>query len=139
MTVPYNVYVLSARNSIVNRPSAKTLWQLALTLLVLALLDVLLTSVGLFFFYGKEGNPLIITLAQWIPYGSDNKRVVTAVWLLKMPVIAGVLLAVHAAVKSKPARDDWLMFYGLAISLIVYTGVIASWVWYFALITTGLS
>lgn len=124
-------------NSTMNRPSAKTLWRLALTLLALALLDVLLTAVGLFFFYGKEGNPLIVALAQWIPYGSENKRIVTAVWLSKMTIIAGVLLAVHSTVKSKPARDDWLMFYGLTISLLVYIGVVASWVWYFVLIATS--
>ena len=119
------------------RPSAKTLWPMGFALFILALLDVLLTSIGILFFQGQERNPLIVELANWVSWGSDNERIVLTVWLSKMTAIAVVLIAVHMAVKSKPARDDRVMFWGLLTSLIVYAGVIASWGWYFLLIASS--
>ena len=116
------------------RPSARTLWRMGFALFVLALLDVLLTSIGILWFEGQEGNPLIVKLANWVGEEADNERVVLTVWLLKMTTIAVVLIAVHMAVKSKPARDDRVMFCGLIISLIVYVGVVGSWGWYFLFI-----
>jgi len=119
------------------RPSPKTLWRMGLALCVLALLDVLLTSIGILFFHAQERNPLIVGLANWVRWGSDNERIVLTVWLLKMTTIAAVLIAIHLAVKSKPARDDRIMFCGLLISLIVYVGVTASWGWYFLRIASS--
>ena len=103
-------------------------------LFVLALLDVLLTSIGILWFEGQEGNPLIVKLANWVGEDADNERVVLTVWLLKMTTMAVVLIAVHMAVKSKPARDDRVMFCGLIICLMVYVGVVGSWGWYFLFI-----
>ena len=56
-------------------------------LFVLALLDVLLTSIGILWFEGQEGNPLIVKLANWVGEEADNERVVLTVWLLKMTTI----------------------------------------------------
>jgi len=111
-----------------------TLWRMGLTLLALSILDVILTSIGVLFLQGQERNPLIVELADWIRWGTQNDRIVLTVWLSKMTAIAVVLLAVHMAVKSKSARDDLLMFCGLLVSLLVYVGVLASWVWYFFLV-----
>lgn len=115
------------------RPQPTTLWRLTWLLVAFALTDVALTSVGVLFFGGEEGNPLIVALADLIAVGDFDERVVLAVWISKLSVMLGVLLAAHVAVKSRPARDDWVIFLGLIISLVVYVGVIGSWIWFFAL------
>ena len=116
------------------RPSKKTLFVLTSILLTLAALDVVLTSVGILFFHGEEGNPLIVAMAECLPWGSEDDKVVTTVWLMKIVLIALMLLAVHQVVKSKPVRDDIVMFFGLLISVLVYVGVVASWGYYFYLV-----
>ncbi len=104
---------------------------MAIGWLGLALLDVLLTSIGVLYFEANEANLLLVELSRWLPWGADNQKIVLAVWLSKMTVIAIVLLVVHAVVKSEPARDDKAMFCGLLVSLVVYVGVIASWALWF--------
>ena len=114
-------------------PSVVTLQRMGLTLFALALLDVLLTSIGVLFVQGEERNTLIVRLAEWLSWGTEDQSIVLAVWLSKMTAMAIVLSALHFAIESKPRRDDRIMFWGLLVSLVVYVGVIASWVWYFVL------
>ena len=121
------------------RPSKQILWRMAVALFALALLDVLLTTIGVVYFQAEEGNALLVELAELLPGETPSRRVVLAVWLSKMSVVAGVLLAVHAAEKSEPARDDKLMFGGLLLGLIIYTGVVASWFCYFGLYYSAIA
>ena len=115
------------------RPNPKILWHLAIWLLILAVFDIALTTIGIFHFNGKEGNPLIVKLAELLPGSSQNVKVVHMVWLLKITVMASMLLAVRAAVKSKPIDDDKMMLVGLMGCLVVYSFVVSSWVLYFTI------
>ncbi len=112
-------------------PKHNTLWHMAVTLLILTIADIVMTTIGIVFFDGREGNPLIVRLAALLPGTSPDIQVVHIVWLLKITVMGALLLAVRAAVKSKPVRDDMIMFAGLSCALTVYFFVIGSWIWYF--------
>ena len=113
------------------RPQSKTLWCLAITLFTLSVTDIALTTIGIIYFNGNEGNPLIVALAELLPGSSYDVKVVHMVWMLKITVMSLLLLAVRAVVKSRPERDDKLMFYGLACSLTIYVFVVTSWAWFF--------
>ena len=116
------------------RPEPKTLRRLFAALLILAVFDVVLTSIGVLYFTGEEGNLLIVALARCIPWESPDKNVVLAVWLSKIVVMAGALKMMRAAVRSVPERDDKMMFIGLILCMVVCLVVIASWAYFFVLV-----
>ncbi len=118
------------------RPHPKMLWKLAIALLILAVMDIVLTTIGILFFHGKEGNPLIVALAELMPGTSPNVKIVHTVWLSKITIMTMILLLVRIVVKTKPERDDKIMFCGLSCNVFIYVFVIASWVWYFIHVMT---
>ena len=115
------------------RPSQKILWILTIALIVLAAADVVLTTVGILFFNGEEGNPLLVWLAHLIPFVDDpGTQVVLTVWVSKITVLLGIIVAVHFAAESDPLRDDILMIMGLVSCILIYIGVVGSWIWLIA-------